>query len=253
MALDQPWVRAPQPLAHSLSSLGLHVEDGRLALTGLPMARPPSRFEELFAPLRVFGLLSGAGLSRADVVKPERWGTTSWPVEDSEADAAIDPQGFAGGFWYYAAVGTSGDPARHPGAHLIRSSPPAATRYSAEGLADPSPVMFFEHVHFFATVWQEGRESVIHATGDPLVEVQRFPGLSVPFAAVVGDELWLLAQAVVGGRRQPVLSRSADGQRFDAPAAFLDPGALQSCTSPVMGPVSDGWVLFCVEERGGPP
>jgi len=244
------WTRAAQPLAAEVGSLGLGESDGRLILVGLPMADKPSHWDEWFPSLRVRGWVGRAGLRLADVADPSAWTPSTWSIADPDAISALDPQPFEGGFWYYAARGAEGDPAAFSGAHAIRSSPPPQVRLSANGLADPSPVRFHGKVLLFATAWPD---SVVLAAGEPLTIQHRFPGLSVPFAAVVPeggqDALWLVAQAVVAGKRQPVLARSADGLGWSEPAPMLDLGDLQSCTSPVLGAVSGGLALFCVEER----
>lgn len=237
---------------HGLSSLGLHEVDGGLALTALPMSRPPSFWEERFMGLKVFGFVTRGRPTRATALRPETWSPAAWDIDDPLADAPVDPQGFEGGFWYYAARGREGDPAKRDGAHEIRSSPPPLARIAAPGLADPMPVRFGGQLHLFATVWLgEGQSAVAHYAGDPLVEIGRASGLSVPFAAVVEDGLWLMSQAVVNGRRQPVWMRSVDGRIFHDPVP-VDIGPLSSCTSPVFGRLVDGWLLLCVEERGGP-
>ena len=234
------WTRRAEPVAHRMSSLGLHVDDrGDLALTGLFHTTPPTWWEELVGDLQVFGL-------RYD---GEAYVSAAWPVEDRYAVAAVDPQGFEGGFWYYAAEGRAGDPAVRAGEHHIRSSPPAVTRLVAEGLADPSPVRFGGELLLFAT---QVPDAVVLAAGEPLAIRQRFPGVTVPFALEVDGALWLLAQGVVGGRRQPVVATSADGRTWSDWAPMIDMGRLQSCTSPVMGPdpAGAGWLMFGVEEPG---
>lgn len=248
---DGPWTGSRAPLAGGVSSLGLHVEpDGRLALTGLPMVEPPL-LEELFPSLRVRGWTATARLTRAEAGQPSRWTPAAWPVEDPEAVAAVDPQGLEGGFWYFAAVGRGGDPAKAQGAHRLRSSPPAQARLLGEGLADPSPARFRGEILLFATAHPD---SVVVAAGEPLAEIARFPGVSVPFARVIAregaEELLLLAQAALDGRRQPVLSRSADGRSWSPWQRVIDLGARGSCTSPVLGKLVDGWMLACVEEPG---
>lgn len=251
-APDQAWIRSDAPLLHGLSSLGMHDTGDGLALTGLPMLRPPTRWEEALGGLRVFGFRSNGRLTREAATRPESWTPSSWSVEDPGVDAPIDPQGFEGGFWYYAAQGREGDPAKRAGDHAIRSSPPPVARVAAPGLADPSPARLGGALTLFTTVWLgEGRAAVAQYTGEPLAEVARFDGLSVPFALEVEGRLWLWAQAVVGGRRAPVWSVSADGRSWSAWRS-VDLGGLQSCTSPVMGRLRDGWLMLCVEERGGP-
>lgn len=246
-SLDGPWSGSDAPLASGLSSLGSHVEEGgALALTGLPMGGEPSLLDELLPRLSVWGLVSAPGLAIADAARPERWQARTWALEDPGALAAIDPQGADGGFWYYAARGRAGDPAAAEGPHEIRSSPPPTSRWSGAGLADPCPVVFHGEQLLFATVHPDG---VLVVAGG--AEVARLHGVTVPFAWVddEGDgALILLAQAPVGGRRQPVMARSVDGRRFSEWRALLDLGARASCTSPVLGRLVDGWMIACVEE-----
>lgn len=253
-----PWTRAPTALAHGLSSLGLHrVPEGEpgaggLALTGLVMDHIPGWWEERFPRPTVWGLRTRGPVRRAEATDPEQWAATSWALEDDLAGGALDPQGFEGRFYTYAAQGRSGDPAQRSGEHSLRVSPPPEALWTAPGLADPSPVRFQGLRLLFATRWPDG---VVQGEGEPLQQVAFFPGVTVPFATVVPGEpatLWLLAQAPVAGRRQPVVATSEDARHFSPWSPLLDLGDLASCTSPVMGPVSDGWVLFCVEERGAP-
>lgn len=249
-APEGPWVRAAAPLAAGVSSLGLSEEGGRLALTALPQ-RPPTALEELRKKLVVRGFLAEAGLTRARAGDPGAWAPTTWPVDDPDSVSTIDPQRLEGQSWYYAALGRQGDPARAGGDHALRSSPPPRERLRAPGLADPSPVRFHGELLLFATAHPE---AVVEAAGDPLAEIGRFSGVTVPFAREIpgpgGTELLLLAQAVVAGRRQPVRSLSADGRSWSPWAPVLDPAPPGSCTSPVIGPLSDGWMLACVEEPG---
>lgn len=247
---EGPWVRAAAPLAAGVSSLGLHEEGGRLALTALPQ-RPPTALEELRKKLVVRGFLAEAGLTRARAGARDAWAPTSWPVDDPDSVSTIDPQRLEGQSWYYAALGRQGDPARADGDHALRSSPPAQERLRGPGLADPSPVRFHGELLLFATAHPE---AVVEAAGDPLAQIGRFSGVTVPFAREVpvgeGSELLLLAQAVLDGRRQPVRSLSADGRNWSAWSPVLDPAPPGSCTSPVLGALSDGWMLACVEEPG---
>lgn len=245
-SLEGPWRRSSAPLAAGLSSLGLHDEgEGRIALTGLPMGGSPGVFDELFPALRVWGLVSAPALNMAGAADPTRWQERTWDLDDPGTVAAIDPQRLEGAFWYYAARGRSGDPALADGPHEIRSSPPATSRASAAGLADPSPVVFHGEQVLFAT---QHPDAVVRISGGQLRD--RWPGVSVPFAASVGEQLVVLAQAPVGGRRQPVWATSADGSQLSSWTAPLDLGPLQSCTSPVLGRLVDGWMIACVEEPG---
>lgn len=243
------WVRSATPLAYNVGSLGLGTVEGRLTLVGLPMADQPTWWDELFPALRVRGWQASPGMTLEAVAGASSWSPVSWTIQDPEAISALDPQPFEGGFWYYAARGAEGDPAAAPGPHALRSSPPPAARLLANGLADPTPVRFHGKSLLFATAWPD---QVVLASGDPLTIVRRFPGMSVPFASVISEEgvevLWLVAQAVVQGRRQPVVARSADGLTWTEPAPLLEVGALRSCTSPVLTPIEGGLALFCVEE-----
>lgn len=247
-SLDGPWALAERPLATGMSSLGLHEEvDGALVLVGLPMVEP-SALDELLPMLKVWGLRTAGPLSRAEAADPSRWSPITVTVDDMDAVAAIDPQGYEGGWWYYAAEGRGGDPALNTAPHAIRSSPPGRQRMLGPGLADPSPVRFHGETVLFVTAHPD---AVVMATGDDFAEKARFSGVSVPFARLMeADELLLLAQAPIQGRRQPVWSRTRDGAQWSAWQPVLDPGPLRSCTSPVLGRLSDGWMLACVEEPG---
>ena len=125
------------------------------------------------------------------------------------------------------------------------------------GLADPSPVRFQGKLHLFATLHPR---QVIHLTGDPLREVRRFSGMDVPFAFVADGKLYLLTQDMRGAVHEPLISSSTNGRSWTPFTRVLARGAvgparpgsatppIRSCTSPVMGPLHDGWILLCVEE-----
>lgn len=247
---EGPWQGAARPLAAGVSSLGLHVEEGRIALTGLPMAEP-SALDELFPRLRAWGWLGAEGLTMEGAASPASWTPRTWELDDPGTVAAIDSQGFEGGFWYFSPEGRGGDPAKAAGSHPIRSTPPPLERLSAPGLADPAPVRFGGRLLLFAT---EHPDAVVLAAGEPLSVVQRFSAVSVPFATVVTrppvEQLWLVAQAALNGRRQPVRTMSLDGQNWTPWTPMLDLGERRSCTSPVLGKLAEGWMLACVEEPG---
>ena len=120
----------------------------------------------------------------------------------------------------------------------IRSSNPGVERLTGYGLADPSPVFFQDELQLFATQDMH----IIHAKGNPLRTIMTHPGkndifnhASVPYAFTVEEELWLVAQGNINGRRIPVLAKTTDALHW---------------TSPVLGPdPKGGWLLLCIEEK----
>ena len=242
------WIRQAQPVAHGFSSLGLSVGPaGEVVVVGLPHGVPPTWWEELFPRLRVFGMSFDG----------HTWSPRTWTPGPVTSDGIIDPQWLGQELWYFAVDGKVGDPAEQPGDHHICSTPPQRTRVSMPGLADPSPVRFKGKLHLFATLHPR---QVIHLAGDPLREVRRIPGMDVPFAFVADGRLHLLTQDMGGAAPRPLISSSLDGSSWTPFAPVLAEGAvgparpgaatrpIRSCTSPVMGPLEEGWILLCVEE-----
>jgi hypothetical protein len=230
------WTAQAEPVAEKLESLGLSVRpDGELWLTGLDMGGKHS-------PLRA-KLLGPALFGRR--FDGERWVDESWRFTDDEAVAFIDPQMFEDSLWYVSRKGTHGDPAKDSQPNDIRSTPPAQTRLSGVGLVDPSPVRFRGALLLFVT---DGHNQVSLFSGEPMQKLQTFNNLSVPFAFVHDDTLHLVAQRPLNGRRQPVMARSIDGVRFTEFTPLLTADQARTCTSPVIGPLNDGWILLCVDE-----
>ena len=244
----QTWTRQARPVAHGFSSLGLSTtSQGEVVVTGLPHGQPPTWWEELFPLPRVFGMSFDG----------HRWSSRTWKPTGVTSDGLIDPQWLGQELWYFAVNGKTGDPAQQPGDHHICSTPPPRTRVSMPGLADPSPVRFQGKLHLFATLVPR---QVIQLTGDPLREVRRFAGMDVPFAFVADHKLYLLTQDMRGATPEPLISSSTDGRSWTPFTRVLARGAvgsarpnsatppIRSCTSPVMGPIKNGWILLCVEE-----
>ncbi len=235
-SLDGEQWGTPLPVAAGLSSLGLAAADGELLVTGIQELRPPGWIEGVVgAP--VWGL-------RFD---GQQWHPHRWRVWDRQTPAFIDPQPFEGSMWYLSREGSAihdADPAQADGVS-IRSASPVIVRWQGAELADPSPIRHDGVLHVFATA---GRD-VLHLAGEPLAEVERLPGVTVPFALRFRDQLTLIAQRRHSGRRQPVISQH-DGAGWSAWRPLVDLHSLHNCTSPVMGPhPAGGWVLLCVEER----
>ncbi len=235
----QTWALYPEVMARGIDSLGLAVRpDGALWVTGHDHITEPPPWERHLGP-KVRGLAFDGG----------RWVRKDWRPDGDGALAFIDPQWYGDELWYISRQDNSGgDPAEFGGATEMRRTPDNALLYSAVGLADPMPVTFRGARHVFATQLQKG---VVHLTGDPLRQHCQFAGKTVPFATVMGDRLWLIAQASVGGRRYPVYTTTADGETWESWRALLPQSAPMTCTSPVLGPLGDGLVLLCVDERPG--
>lgn len=232
------WTRQPGVLAQHFVSLGLSVRpDGALWVTGIDQSGGGSSgwWERLRGP-------SAGGL----VFDGAAWSRETFRVRGADAPALLDPQWGEDALFFAAREGRGGDPAE-VGLVQIRSAPPGRTWLEGPGITDPSVVTFGGQQHLFVSVLGRG---VVHHTGDPLVEVQAWGQVQVPQAVVVDDELWLVAQARIRARRQPVLARSQDGQDFSSWQPVLPEGEIEHCTSPVLGPSpAGGFVLLCVEER----
>ncbi len=235
----QTWTPAPAPIAEQFVSLGLWAKGDELWVSGLDMAGMKSAWDR--GP---WDRLLGRKI-RGLVYRDGGWEETSWRIRDGDTPEFIDPQWHDGALWYIAREGGFGDPVSAGRRNRVRSSDGPTDHYEAVGVADPSPVTFHGERYVFVT---EHPGRIVQLGGDPLQTIQHWPGYSVPFATVVGDELWLLAQGNVNGRRQPVVRRSVDGRRFSSWTPMLPWDAVRNCTSPVMGPAEVGWVLLCVDE-----
>lgn len=231
----QTWTRQDN-LTEQLVSLGMwQQEDGALWVTGLDMSGKRSWWERLVQGHSVRGLIYEDGT----------WTETRWSVRGSDAAEFIDPQWHEGALWYIDRTGEHGDPVSPQSVNTVASSPPLTRWFTDAGIADPNPVRFNGALHVFLT---QHPARILHLAGDPLVEVGHWGGYSVPSALVVGDELWVLAQGNIRGRRQPMLRKSRDGKRWGEWTPVIPWDAIRHCTSPVMAPVPEGWVLLCVEE-----
>jgi hypothetical protein len=231
------WTQQPDVLAEHFVSLGLSVrDDGALWVTGIDQSGAERSWFD-----RTFGSPTAGGL----VFDGATWTRTTWSV-DADAPALLDPQWLGDTLWFVGRAGGPGDPAEARQVR-IQSAPPDITWLTGDGITDPSPIHFHEELHLFVSERDHG---VVHHVGQPLQQVQRWNGVQVPSAVVVGDELWLVAQKRIRARRQPVVARSADGRTFSRFEPLLPDGAVEHCTSPVVGPnPAGGLVLLCVEER----
>lgn len=232
------------PVAWGVTSLGLHEQDGQLALTCIQEVRPPNWFEQQDPP--VYGYLFDG-----ETFKPH-----SWSIDDSSTRAFIDPQYFEGRMWYISPTGYTGDPALSPDIP-IRSESPGMEHYKNSNLADPSPVRFKDHLYLFASY----NAGIIQLEGNPFRPVQstlnrnsHFNGVTVPFATQIGDEVWLLAQQQIDNRRLPVFSVSSDLKKWSSWKVLAPiPLDIEACSSPVIGTnPKGGWAMFCIEERKPP-
>ncbi len=211
-------------------TLGLSEHDGTLRLVGLDHQRRIPAWER-YVPLRVRGY-EGDG---------ETWSPGAWSVDDEDVVNFIDPQFLGDVLYFTSRSGVTGDPANNP--TEIRSSPPPRVWLSGMGFADPSAVEFQGEHHLFVTA----RGNVELYVGDPPVKERTFEGFAVPYALVVDDELWLVAQGPAGDR-VPYLARLVDGTWSDF-QRILSEGAIRTCTSPVLHlDEAGGALLICVEE-----
>ena len=235
------WTRQSDDMATKFVSLGLSQRaDGSLWLSGIDQSGLASAAEQEQGPVPSGFIGTDGG-----------WTKTEWPqVRDPNALEYIDPQWSGDRLWYLSRKG-GGDPKLGGGKNEIRSAPEVQVHYSEAGIADPSPVEFQGQRFVFITGQPSGIVQLGESTGraSTLSEIRRWPAVTVPFAVVVGDELWLLGQHNMNGKRQPVVRRSSDGQNWPGEwQPMLPPNSVGNCTSPVMGPWLDGYVLLCVDE-----
>jgi hypothetical protein len=236
----QTWEhRGPQ--AWGFVSLGMSQDDdGNVLLTGIQEVRSPTWFEKRLGP-KVYGFLYDG----------EELHPHEWSIQDQESRSHIDPQYFEEQMWYIAPEGSSGDPVQRAKPISIRSSNPGTERFSEKNLADPSPIRVDGQLHVFATY----RGNIAHLTGDPLQHHININGATVPFPVEIDGEVMLLAQKLINGRRQPVISRDIlsplrpdEHSRKPSWRALLPMDDMKVCASPVLGPdPAGGWILFCVE------
>ncbi len=232
------WTRQPGVLAEHFVSLGLSVrKDGALWVAGIDQSGGGSSgwWDRIRGP-------SAGGL----VFDGDAWSRETFRVRGADAPALLDPQWSGEELFFAAREGRGGDPAE-AGVVRIRSAPPGRDWLEGPGITDPSAVVFGGQLHLFVSVLGRG---VVHHAGEPLREVQAWGRVQVPQAVVVEDQLWVVAQARIQARRQPVLARSLDGRTFSAWEPLLPEGQIEHCTSPVLGPSpSGGFVLLCVAEQ----
>lgn len=238
------WTAVTDPLPEHAMSLGLQTaQDGSLTITFMDLGGGEKSWWD-----RTFGTPSVGVLRRT----ADGWERDEWPVADDDAPAPIDPQPHGTSLWYVARDGTSGDPALG-GQTRIRRMPPGETVVSGDALTDPMPVTFRGEALLFLT---EAHRRLVLYRGDPPAPERGWSGVTVPYARVEGDELWVVAQKPAGGSRLPVpvISRSRDGRGFSSFEPLLPPGTVRVCTSPVLGrdPVTSHWMLLCVEESAPP-
>lgn len=233
------WARVPGTVHPSLQSLGLSVRPGGdVWVTGLDFHGRATLWERFVAGPPVRGM----------VFDGTSWRDQTWSVDDDDTVNFVDPQWLGDELWYVARPGKAGDPAMDGAQNTVRSAPPAVERLALPRVTDPSPVTFRGALHLFVTV--EGRR-IEQWTGDPLRSVQSWTNATVPFATVVGDELWLIAQQGLRQKRQPVVARSGDGVSWSDFTPMIPWDSAESCTSPVMGAhPGGGLLLLCVEEAG---
>ena len=242
------WKRRAEPIAHSVSSLGLGVVGDRLVLT-----------------MQCFWGDCGSVLHRHRVGPPVH-GLWTDDLETFHPDMArlVDPDDRVpidtemrdpDEVWYYGTqAGAVGDPAKHAQPHVMfkarrqgdRIVDPVEVMRGA-GLADPAPLEVDGQTLLFVTT-QPGHAIGV-ASGKPLKITREWQGVSVPHAMEVDGEVWLWAQRVVNGRMIPVRNRSLNGGKnwgsWDTP---LSMEGIAGCGNPVGAVYRGRTVVFCVTE-----
>lgn len=242
------WTADDEPLPEHAMSLGLHAVDGGFEVTFMDLSGGERGWFDRTLGAPEIGVLRRTAAG---------WQRSRRAVHDDQTPAPIDPQGMDGALWVVARDGVGGDPAAATSENRIRVGPPWRTALVGAGLTDPMPVQYGGETLLFLT---ESHQRVALYAGQPPARVRSWQGVTVPYARVVDDELWLVAQQPAGGSRLPVpvLARSEDGRAFSQFEPILPPGLVRVCTSPVVAPdpARGGWLLLCVEEQapgGSPP
>ena len=247
------WTPSKTTNIHSFSSLGLHHEDGRLVLSGQHRLQMPTKEEESMQ-LLWSQLLHFDG---------EDWRAEIRPFS-SDISAHADHQWFEGQLWLQSSPplfradqsqqwNTVGrDPLLQDVEHQIRTQ--NRIWLKGKGLGDPTPVRFQDQVHLFVTRAQIVRNQVQVCVQhyveqeDDVRLLNEFSGLSVPYATVIDDQLWVLAQRRGRSGSIPVWSRTTDGSSWDDWKAIPIKGYGNNCSSPVLGQLLEKWWIFCSEE-----
>ena len=255
------FIQHETPIARDMSSLGLGVVDGELWLTGLCWW-PGCGNEVETERRRTEGPLV-FGIATRDL---NDWRALQWRLKEAGNINPVDPEirqtdsGIV--LWYFGAPGNQHvDPINRDlhldpndrDHHEIHTAVLQGDNFvstglllSGQGLGDPAPVSYGGKELLFATTEPARRSGVF--TGEPLREVSRFQGVSVPFAFEVNGELWLLASKIINGHPTPVRAKSNDGVTFSPWMQFLPTGDMEGCSSPVGAVVGETIAVFCVNE-----
>ncbi len=242
------WERRPEPVAHSVSSLGLGVVGDTLVLT-----------------MQCFWGDCGSELQRHLVGPPVHllW-TKDLQTFHPDMTRLVDPEDRVpidtevrepDEVWYYGtAAGVRGDPAKHADPHVIYKARRVGDRVvepveiiRGPGLADPAPLKVAGEQLLFLTT--RPGHAVGLAMGSPMAVNREWTGVSVPHAMEVDGEVWLWAQRVEKGRTFPARIRSLDGGKswgqWDTP---LPMDGVDNCGNPVGAVFQGRPVVFCVSE-----
>jgi len=215
----------------------------------------------------------GSELKRKQIGPPVHWLVTSDlktfepgmmrlvdPDDRVPIDTEMRSEKGMSSVWYFGTeAGMTGDPADHANDHRIYRARVEGSRLvqptlmlDGPGLADPAPIEVGKETLLFLTT-QPGRQ-IGMARGTPFRIQQRWSGVSVPHAMMVGSELWLWAQTVREGRMIPVRSKSRDGgQTWTEWESPLPLDGLEGCGNPVGAVFAQTPVVFCVTEPVGAP
>ena len=246
------WTAVQDSVPHSFSSLGLHREEGHLVLSGQHRLQRPTREEEDME-------LLWSQLLHFDGVK---WRAEIRPFT-ADFSAHADHQWFEGELWlqstpplfregqYDSKATTGRDPLLQNVLHQIRT--PDRIWLEKKGLADPTPVRFKNELQLFVTQAKRNQgqvEAFIHHyvyRDDQFTLTRIFSGVSVPYAVVVADELWLLAQRRSRSGPIPMWTKTRDGINWESWSDVPIDLPKNGCSSPVMGRLQEKWWIFCSE------
>jgi hypothetical protein len=242
------WTAIDEPVAQGLNSLDAFVVDDGIVLTGLVQ-----QFSDwMLTPGVVYGLAS------KDL---ETWGGHGWEVQSRALDNLVDPSlhwradGLPG-LAYCSADFSGGDPATIEGEHAIRRAAWDGSAfveepeviYAEDYLADPCIATLDDTEWLFVT-HEASEVRVTHDVGDATFvadEAYTWAERTVPFCWTEGDTLRLVSQGL--GAKDIPREATVDATGLaDLGDVYNVPPWPEGnhCSSPVMVPWQDGWVMFC--------
>jgi hypothetical protein len=258
------WTSQASPVARDFSSLGLLVVEDGVVITGVvkaSMAENDPEVSEHYSEDAVYALVS------SDL---ETWGSQAWEVTNKNAEFIIDPaprltdDGLLVVTWY-GATHTDIDPAKIEGDHDIYTATwkngvlegDPTPILAAEGLADPV-ICPLDGVDWMLLT-HDSTELQLTSTSSG----ESFPqpttvqaDWTVPDCRTQDGHIVVTAQTERGVDAPHVAQLSPEGSwevldplyethPFIEAGTALDGHPRNNCTSPMVRPWQDGWLLAC--------